>query len=334
MKRTAAQRFKVAVLGASGAIGQPLSLALVQNRRVSELALYDIVQPRGIAMDLSHIPRKVKVTGHPPKCVHKALNGADLLMMPAGMPRRPGMLRDDLFNTNALTVQELSAAVAKHAPNAIVAVISNPLNSMMPIAAETLQRAGVYDPRKVFGLMSLDLMRARKVLGEFTGQDPELLDVPVIGGHSGQTIVPLFSHSGMNLTREQAEYLTHRVRMGGDDVVKAKQGQGSSSLSMAFAAAEWADSILRALDGETGVVRCSIVESPHFTGKCRFFGSPVEVGRNGVERVLPLPPLNEYEEEQLDRCLPDLEKNIRKGLHFVEDNTAAAAAAASTPAAP
>ncbi|GET92103.1 malate dehydrogenase, putative [Leishmania tarentolae] len=320
MKTSILRRFKVTLLGASGAIGQPLTLALVQNKRVSELALYDIVQPRGIAVDLSHFPRKVKVAGYSTKLIHKALDGADLVLMSAGMPRRPGMTHDDLFNTNALTVSELSAAVAKYAPKSVLAIISNPLNSMVPVAAETLQRAGVYDPRKLFGIISLNKMRARKMLGDFTGQDPEMLEVPVIGGHCGQTIVPLFSHSGVELKQEQVEYLTHRVRVGGDEVVKAKEGRGSSSLSMAFVAAEWADGILRAMDGEKTLLHCCFVESPLFANKCRFFGSTVAVGKEGMEQVLPLPSLSEYEEELLDRCLPDLEKNIRKGLLFVEEN--------------
>ncbi|KAG5468511.1 hypothetical protein CUR178_01343 [Leishmania enriettii] len=331
MRQSTSSRFKVTVLGASGAIGQPLCLALVQNKRVSELSLYDIVQPRGVAVDLSHFPRKVRVTGCSTTWIHKALDGADLVLMAAGMPRRPGMTHDDLFNTNALTVHELSGAVAKHAPKAIVAVISNPLNSMVPVAAETLRRAGVYDPRKIFGLISLNMMRARKMLGDFTGQDPETLDVPVIGGHSGQTIVPLFSQSGVALEREQAEYLTHRVRVGGDEVVKAKEGRGSSSLSMAFATAEWADGVLRAMDGEKTLLRCSLVESPLFADKCRFFGGSVEMGKEGVERVLPLPPLNEYEEEQLDRCLPDLEKNIRKGILFVAENATTSSPSLASP---
>lgn len=307
---------QVAVLGASGAIGQPLSLALAQSKYVSSLNLYDVIDPRGVALDVSHIPCKVRVNGYPKGCIEKALRGSKLVLMPAGMPRRPGMTRDDLFNTNALTVSELSLAVAQHAPDAIVAVISNPLNSMMAIAAETLRRAGVYDSRKLFGIMTLDVMRSRSFLGEFSGKDPALLQVPVIGGHSGQTIVPLFSQSGVELSREQAEYLTHRVRMGGDTVVKAKKGRGSSSLAMSCAAAQWANDVLRACAGEQGVVHCSIVESPLFASQCQFFGSPVEIGPEGVKHVLPLPQLSDYEEEQLERCLPDLERNIKKGLQF------------------
>ena len=77
--------------------------------------------------------------------------------------------------------------------------------------------------------------------------------------------------------------------------------------------------MLRALDGEEGLVRSSMVESPLFPEKTRFFASPVEFGKEGVHRVLPLPPMSDYEEEQLDRCLADLEKNIRKGLQFASN---------------
>lgn len=316
MRQSVRQLFKVAVLGSSGAIGQPLCLALVQNRKVSELRLYDSIPPQGEVIDLSHIPRKVKVTGYTTKAVKRALEHADLVLIPAGIPRRPGMFRDDLFNANKHVIQDLTNDVAKHAPNAIIGIISDPLNSMVAVAAETLRQAGVYDPRKLFGLTSLDSMRAQSLLGDFTGKDPEQLHVPVIGGHSGQTIVPLFSQSGVPLRRDEAAYLTHRVRRSGDMVVNAKEGRGSSSLSTAFGVAEWADCVLRALDGEEGVVHTSMVESPLFPEKTRFFASPVELGKEGVKRVLPLPPMNEYEEEQLDRCLPDLEKNIRKGIQF------------------
>ncbi|KPA81995.1 putative mitochondrial malate dehydrogenase [Leptomonas pyrrhocoris] len=317
MRRSVQLFFKVAVLGASGAVGQPLCLALVQNRKVSELRLYDIVSPLGDATDLSHIPRKVKVTGHLPKGIHRALEDADLVLISAGIPRSPGMFREDLFNANRHVIQDLSKEVAKYAPRAVIGIISDPLNSMVAVAAETLRQAGTYDPRKLFGISSLDTMRAQSMLADFTGNDPEQLHIPVLGGHSGQTIVPLFSQSGVPLTREEAEYLTHRVRRGGDVVVNAKGGRGSSSLSAAYAVADWADCVMRALDGEEGLVRSSMVESPLVPETTRFFASPVEFGKHGVQRVLPLPPLNEYEEEQLDRCLADLEKNIRKGLQFV-----------------
>lgn len=84
----------------------------------------------------------------------------DLVIIPAGVPRKPGMTRDDLFNINAGIVQTLVEGVAKHCPNAVVNIISNPVNSTVPIAAEVLKKAGVYNPRKLLGVTTLDVVRA------------------------------------------------------------------------------------------------------------------------------------------------------------------------------
>ncbi|KAJ1547273.1 malate DEHYDROGENASE, NAD-dependent, partial [Cladochytrium tenue] len=93
---------KVAVLGAAGGIGQPLSLLLKANPLVSHLSLYDIVNTPGVAADLSHINTPSKVTGHKgPEQLAEALTGASIVVIPAGVPRKPGMTRDDLFNINA-----------------------------------------------------------------------------------------------------------------------------------------------------------------------------------------------------------------------------------------
>ena len=108
---SSAMGFKVAVLGAAGGIGQPLSLLMKLSPNVSELACYDIVGTPGIAADLSHIPSNSTVTGNMPSArtwppshdtgLEAALTGADVVVIPAGVPRKPGMTRDDLFNTNA-----------------------------------------------------------------------------------------------------------------------------------------------------------------------------------------------------------------------------------------
>ena len=113
----AIQRTKVAVLGAAGGIGQPLSLLLKLNDNISKLALYDPnpVVP-GVAVDLSHINTKPKVTGHKADQLAEALAGAQIVVIPAGVPRKPGMSRDDLFNTNASIVATLMDGVAKLVP--------------------------------------------------------------------------------------------------------------------------------------------------------------------------------------------------------------------------
>lgn len=92
--------------------------------------------------------------------LEEALTGVDLVIIPAGVPRKPGMTRDDLFNINAGIVRTLSEAIAKCCPNAIVNVISNPVNSTVPIAAEVFKKAGTFDPKKLLGVTMLDVVRA------------------------------------------------------------------------------------------------------------------------------------------------------------------------------
>jgi len=97
--------------------------------------------------------------------------------------------------------------VNKNSPKAIIGVISNPVNSTVPVVAETLRKLGVYDPARLFGVTTLDLVRARTFVGAAVGKSPYEIDVPVIGGHSGETIVPLLSQYS-TLSEEQVKQLT------------------------------------------------------------------------------------------------------------------------------
>jgi malate dehydrogenase len=109
------QLSKVVVVGAAGGIGQPLSLLLKMNPLVSELSLYDIVNTPGVAADLSHINTPAKVAGYKgPDGLAAALKNANVVVVPAGVPRKPGMTRDDLFNTNANIVKSIGDAIAKY----------------------------------------------------------------------------------------------------------------------------------------------------------------------------------------------------------------------------
>lgn len=146
------------------------------------------------------------------------------------------MTRDDLFNTNASIVKGLAESIAKYAPKALVLVISNPVNSTVPIVAEVLQNAGVFDPQRLFGVTTLDVVRASTFVAEAAGIDnPATVTVPVVGGHSGVTICPLLSQTtpSVKLDQQTIEALTNRIQFGGDEVVKAKDGAGSATLSMA-----------------------------------------------------------------------------------------------------
>ncbi|KAL4241468.1 malate dehydrogenase [Abortiporus biennis] len=317
---SAARQTKVAVLGAGGGIGQPLSLLLKIDPLVSSLSLYDIRGAPGVAADVSHVDTNSEVRGYPADKLDEALEGVKVVVIPAGVPRKPGMTRDDLFNTNASIVRDLAAAVARVSPEAHVLVISNPVNSTVPIVSAVLEKAGVYDPRRVFGITTLDVVRAARFLGGLTGSDPKDTRVTVVGGHSGATIVPLLSQTenGKSITGEAYEKLVHRIQFGGDEVVKAKDGAGSATLSMAYAGATFTHKLLRGLNGEKGVITPTFVKSPLFADQgIDFFSSNVELGPNGVEKIHPLGQLSASEEKLLAACLPDLKKNIEKGKAFV-----------------
>eukprot|EP01064_Diplonema_japonicum_P019560 TRINITY_DN282_c1_g2_i3.p1 TRINITY_DN282_c1_g2~~TRINITY_DN282_c1_g2_i3.p1 ORF type:complete len:348 (+),score=143.06 TRINITY_DN282_c1_g2_i3:65-1045(+) len=309
---TAALNHKVAVLGAAGGIGQPLSLLMKNSTLTTDLTLYDIVNTPGVAADLSHICTPSKVQGFLGDDIGSALKGRDIVIIPAGVPRKPGMTRDDLFNTNAGIVAKLAQACAEHCPDACFLIISNPVNSTVPIFAEVLKKAGVYNPKKLFGVTTLDIVRAKTFIGEMKNEKE--VSIPVVGGHSGATIVPLLSQSGHTFTPEEVKTLTHRIQFGGDEVVQAKAGLGSATLSMAYAGAQFAFSLMEAMNGKENVVECTFVESN--VESTPYFSSPVLLGKNGVEEIRPVPATNDHEKELMKACITDLEKNIEKGIDF------------------
>ncbi|KAG2184982.1 hypothetical protein INT43_000895 [Umbelopsis isabellina] len=324
---------KVTVCGAAGGIGQPLSLLLKQSANITHLSLFDIVNTPGVAADLSHINTVSKVTGHVGnEQMEEALKDSTIVVIPAGVPRKPGMTRDDLFKINAGIIRDLAVGVAKHAPKAFVLVISNPVNSTVPIVTEVFKKHGIYDPKRIFGVTTLDIVRASTFVSELIGTDPAQLKVPVVGGHSGVTILPLLSQvSGTEkLSQEQVEQVTNRIQFGGDEVVKAKAGTGSATLSMAFAGARFTLAVLDAIQGKTGVVECTYVnlESDPEGGKAikqvvgddvTYFSAQVELGKDGVSKILSVGKLSDYEKKLFEAAVPELKGNIVKGASFITD---------------
>ena len=308
---------KVAVLGAAGGIGQALSLLLkTQLPAGSELALYDVapVVP-GVAVDLSHIPTDVKVEGFGKDDLGKALTGCDIVLIPAGVPRKPGMDRSDLFNINAGIVKTLVEGIADHCPDACTCIITNPVNTTVAIAAETLKAKGVYNKNKLFGVTTLDVIRAETFVAALKGLNPANVHVPVIGGHSGTTILPLLSQvEGVSFTDEEVASLTHRIQNAGTEVVEAKAGGGSATLSMGQAAARFCLSLVAAMKGDN-VVEYTYVETN--SDDAVFFSHPVRLGKNGVEEILPYGELSDFEQKAKDDMLEGLRGDIKIGVEFV-----------------
>merc|ERR1711972_369498 len=152
-----------------------------------------------------------------------------------------------------------------------------------------------------------------------TGKHPKDIEVPVIGGHAGITIMPVFSQDPIAATVDKSKIpdLDKRTQDAGTEVVNAKNGKGSATLSMAYAGARLASSILSGLAGEKktecAYVMSDVTELPYFTSKVVF-------GKNGVEQVLPVGPLNAYEQKRLDEAKAQLKTEIDTGLNYAKVN--------------
>ncbi|GFS34488.1 peroxisomal NAD-malate dehydrogenase 2 [Actinidia rufa] len=248
-----ASGFKVARLGAAGGISQPLSMLMKMNPLVSVVHLYDVVNSPGVTADVRGFLGQLQL--------ENALTGMDLVIIPAG--------------------------ISKCCPNAIVNLISNPVNSTIPIAAEVFKKAGTYDPKRLLGVTMFNVVRANTFVAEVLGLDPREVDVPVVGGHSGVTILPLLS--------------------------QAKAGAGSATLSMVCQIpVKFADACLRGLRGDAGVVECAFVASQ--VTELPFFASKVQIGCSGAEEVYQLGSLNEYERVGLEKAKKELAAGIQKGV--------------------
>merc|ERR1712190_374212 len=201
---------------------------------------------------------------------------------------------------------------AKFCPNAVVALIVNPVNSVVPAMTELWKKAGL-NPKKIVGVTTLDIVRANKFVEEMTGKPAS---IPVIGGHAGKTILPLFSQdpAGATVDASKIPELDVRVQDAGTEVVKAKNGKGSATLSMAYSGARLGKAVLSGLAG-VPVTECAYVESDVQPG-VQYFASKVVFGKLGVEKVLPIGSLTEPEKTRLEELTPILKGEIDDGLEY------------------
>merc|ERR1719359_2627042 len=171
------------------------------------------------------------------------------------------------------------------------------------------------NPKKVVGITTLDIVRANKFVQELTGKPAQ---IPVIGGHAGKTILPLFSQdaAAASISAGKIPELDERVQNAGTEVVKAKNGKGSATLSMAYAGARLGKAVLAGLAG-VPTTECAYVESNVVAG-LPYFASKVTFGRNGVETVHPIGNLSAHEKKRLDELTPILKGEIDDGIEYAK----------------
>jgi malate dehydrogenase len=317
-------RAKIGLVGA-GQIGGTLAL-LAGLKELGDIVLVDVAEgvPQGKGLDIAEAAPvegfDAVITGSND---YSALAGADVVIVTAGIPRKPGMSRDDLIGINTGIVNQVGAGIKAHAPNAFVIVITNPLDAMV----EVMQRATGFNPAKVVGMAGvLDSARFRHFLAVEFGVSVQDVNAFVLGGH-GDTMVPLVRYSsvaGIPLpdlvkmgwtTQEKLDAMVQRTRDGGAEIV-ALLKTGSAFYAPAASAIEMAESYL--LDKKR-VLPCAAKLNGEYGVKGLYIGVPVIIGANGVEKIIEI-KLNADEQKMFDHSV-----NAVKGLIEVIDKQAAAA---------
>merc|ERR1711865_902639 len=232
-----------------------------------------------------------------------------------GLPRKPGMTRADLLGINAGIAKGVVEACGKWCPDAIVALIVNPVNSVVP-AMCTLYKAKGLDPKKLIGVTTLDCVRSNKFVHEITGDPIDGINIPVVCGHAGATILPLLSQdaSGKMVPEDKLEALDKRIQDAGTEVVNAKNGKGSATLSMAYAGARFGSAVLQGLAGEPKV-ECAYVISDAVEGMS-YFSSKVTFGTSGVVKVHPIGDMSDHEKARMEEAKAQLKEEIQAGLDY------------------
>jgi len=300
-------RNRIALIG-GGQIGGTLA-HLIGLKELGDAVLFDIVEglPQGKTLDIAQsgpiegFDAKFKGTND-----YADIAGADVVIVTAGVPRKPGMSRDDLVGINAKVIGAVGQGIKQHAPNAFVIVITNPLDAMVGL----MQEVTGFPPNRVVGMAGvLDSARFRLFLAEEFNVSVEDVTAFVLGGH-GDTMVPLLRYStvgGISLhdlvdmgwtTKERLEQIVQRTRDGGAEIV-ALLKTGSAFYAPAASAIAMAESYLK---DKKRMIPCAAMLNGEYGVKGLYIGVPVVIGAAGVERIVEV-EFNAEEKAMFDKSV-------------------------------
>jgi len=279
---------KVTVIGA-GNVGATAAQRLAE-KELCDVVLVDIIEgvPQGKALDLAEAAPIEKHDAHLVGTnAYDASAGSDIVIITAGIPRKPGMSRDDLLTTNAGIVKKVTQEIASRSPNATLIIVSNPLDAMCHVAFD----ASRFPKQHVIGMAGvLDSARFRAFIAMELNVSVENTHAFVLGGH-GDTMVPLPRYSSVAgipitelMTPERIEALVKRTRNGGAEIVSLLK-TGSAYYAPASAAVEMAESILK---DKKKILPCAAYLQGEYGIKDLFIGVPVKLGANGIEQVVEI----------------------------------------------
>lgn len=302
---------KISIIGA-GMTGSTTAHWLA-DKEIADLVLVDIVEgmPQGKALDMQEampvIGKDVSIIG---TNGYEETAGSEIIVITAGLPRKPGMSRDDLLATNAEIVGAAVENTKSLSPNAIYIILTNPLDAMCYVAMKKgdipreriIGQAGILDSARMRAFVSMDL-----------DVSVENVNCYVLGGH-GDSMVPLTRHSNVAgvpldkiLSKKSLEAIVERTRKGGGEIV-ALLKNGSAFYAPAAAISQMCEAILK---DKHLILPCSIFLTGEYGHEGFFFGVPAQLGRNGLEKVIEY-DLNQEEKEELNNSANHVKENIEK----------------------
>jgi malate dehydrogenase len=302
-------RSKVSIIGA-GMTGSTTAHWLAE-REIADLVLVDIVEgmPQGKALDLQEampvVNKDVSIVGSND---YDATAGSDIVVITAGIPRKPGMSRDDLLTTNANIVQKATVETLKQSPEAIIVILTNPLDTMAYLA----MKLSDLPPQRVIGQAGiLDSARMRAFVAMELGVSVENVHCYVLGGH-GDEMVPLTHISNVAgipldeiLAPDRLEAIVERTRKGGGEIVSLLK-TGSAYYAPAAAVTQMVDAILK---NKQLIVPAAAYLQGEYGLNDIFFGVPVQLGKKGVERIFEY-QLKDDERAALERSAEAVRETI------------------------
>lgn len=291
---------KVTVVGA-GNVGATAAQRLAE-KQISDVVLVDIIEgvPQGKSLDLTQAAaiekHDCRVTG---ANAYDETAGSDIVIITAGIPRKPGMSRDDLISTNAGIVKSVTQEVASRSPEAVLIIVSNPLDAMCHVAFDTCG----FPKERVIGMAGvLDSARFRAFIAMELNVSIENTHAFVLGGH-GDTMVPLPRYSTVAgipitelLSQDRIDALVERTRNGGAEIVGLLK-TGSAFYAPASAAVEMAESILK---DKKKILPCAAYLQGEYGINDLFIGVPVKLGAKGVEQIIEI-TLQDQEKQALQK---------------------------------
>ena len=302
---------KITVVGA-GNVGATAAQRLAEKELAREIVLIDVVEgiPQGKGLDQWE---SAPIEGFDSRVIgtngYDEAEGSGIFIVTAGIARKPGMSRDDLLNTNAKIVREVSENIRRVAPDSIVIMVSNPLDVMAWVAKE----ATGFPRQRVIGMAGvLDTARYRSFLALELDCSVEDIQAMVLGGH-GDTMVPLVSYTTVSgipirqlVAEERLQQIVDRARNGGAEIVQYLK-TGSAYYAPSAAAVQMAEAIVR---DKKRILPCSAWLEGEYGMEGLFLGVPCKLGRNGLEAVIEV-ELSEEERAALERSAEAVREPMR-----------------------